>query len=411
MGKKKREKEDGKDKEKKKSSKKDHSPELADQVFKTSDSNSESKSSFFKKEKKNPNSKWSRFVKFITQPVSLRKFLLITGSIFILALLLIGADFYFSFGSFSSQSHFAYPQPKEPEVELDTPSPLTGVMTTEAKANQAVVAAMIENHTASRPQSGLSKADLVYEAVVEGGITRFLAFYLTSDAEEIGPIRSARSYYLPWVKEIDAFYAHVGGSEEALDLIPEYDLKDLDQFYNSRLFDRVSFKASPHNVYSSPDRLRKGGAVKGWPSSNNFTSWEFKDSEPTEKKATKRININYSGDDFAVQYRWDNQDNLYQRYLAGLPHKDRDGSLVKARNVLIQVTDQGLNNDGQHMDVEVIGSGKAYLFRDGRVFIGSWRKESVRDRTKFYLDSGKPFKLARGKTWVQVVGSQNVFSY
>ncbi len=106
---------------------------------------------------------------------------------------------------------------ESPKIVNDTPCPLDGVMTTKERAERRPLGIMIENHPDARPQSGLDKASFVFETPSEGGITRFLALYVENDASEVGPVRSARTYYVEWADEVRAIYAHAGGSAIALE--------------------------------------------------------------------------------------------------------------------------------------------------------------------------------------------------
>ena len=145
-------------------------------------------------------------------------------------------------------------------------------------------AATIDNITVARPQSGISKASLVYEAPVEAGITRFLAIYPEGeDVERIGPVRSARPYFLDWAAEFDALFVHVGGSPEALEKLRAYDMRDLNEFFNGAYFWRDRSRSAPHNTYTSTEKLiaadRKRFADRKPP---EVAGWRFKDDAPAE---------------------------------------------------------------------------------------------------------------------------------
>jgi hypothetical protein len=388
-----------------KKEKKNKSPELSDKVLKIKQ---EDKSRVSKKiTTKDSN----RFLSFLFRRIPPKKSLIITVGVFVLALIVIALNIYFSNIRFAYQSHYAYPDYEGPI--LDTPSPLTGVMTTKAKANQKVVSAMIENHPASRPQSGLSEAGLVYEAQVEGGITRFLAFYLEKDAKPLGPVRSARSYYLAWVKELNSFYAHVGGSADAINLIGEYQINDLDQFYNSSYFWRDSSRYSPHNVYTTTKNLREAGRERGYSSNNDFESWKFKEEDEDLEKSNliKDIEIDFSGPQLKVEYVYQSKANAYKRYLAGSSHKDLEGDQIRPTNIIVQIADQYLSSDGIHQVIETTGSGTAYIFSGGGVEKVTWSKESIDDRTKYFDSSGKEFEFNRGPTWVHLIPTATKLDY
>jgi hypothetical protein len=382
------------------------SPELRDKKIKISDKDKAGKSN--KKtgypKKKSKNRVWS----FLIKKVSRRSAFYIIGLAFILALAVIGSNLYFSIFGNQFDNYFSFPEYEGPV--LDTPSPLTGVLTTKSNASKKVVGVMVENHPAARPQSGLSKASLVYEALVEGGITRFLAFFDSVDAKKIGPVRSARSYYLPWVKELNSFYAHVGGSDEALELIDSYGILDLDQFFNSSFFWRDSSRYSPHNVYTTSKDLRQAGEERGYPSDNDLESWTFLD-EQVSGGSTKSVVVNFSGSDYRVSYEYLAKQNRYKRSMAGLAHRDLEGFQIKPTNLVAQVVNQGLSSDGIHMNVEIIGSGEAYVFTGGKVIKGSWRKDDLNSRTKYFDSSGDEVEFNRGSTWVHLVSSQANLSY
>ena len=196
---------------------------------------------------------------------------------------------------------------QEPRTEE---CPLNGTMRTQkARENwekRFPLAVMIENSTEARPQSGLSSADIIYEAVAEGGITRFMVIYLCNLSDvQIGPVRSARTYFLDWLSEYDGLYAHVGGANtpgpaNALGQIIKYKIKDLNQFSIGfptfwRDYQRLGRPvATEHTMYSTTQKLWAIGAKKGWVVENTedqlsqwFTPWEFKnDSLATTTDAT-----------------------------------------------------------------------------------------------------------------------------
>lgn len=379
------------------------SPELADRKIKIADQPKPVDNINRSAKPKN------RFWFFLLKEIPQRTTLIIIGVAFLLALIIISANLYFSVFGSQLNSYYSYPDYQGPVY--DTPSPLTGVLTTEKLARQKVVSAMIENHPSARPQSGLSKAGLVYEALVEGGITRFLAFFSETDAKEIGPVRSARSYYLPWVKEIDAFYAHVGGSPNALALIDQYNLKSLNQFYNSQYYWRESSRYSPHNVYTTSKDLRQAGLAKGWQGVNDFDSWSYQDETEIPEEPIAEIAINYSGGTYKAEYQYLRKENKYKRIMAGSPHKDLDGKQIKPTNLIVQISNQYLSSDGIRLNIETVGSGEAYIFFAGKLIKGQWRKDSIDDRTKFFRPNGSEVEFEPGSTWVHILSSANNLEY
>src|SRR6185369_4571690 len=150
--------------------------------------------------------------------------------------------------------------PPAPTTEA---SKLQGIQVGFDVNKRPVNAVMIENSEFARPQSGLDQAGVVFEAVAEGGITRFLTLFQDTNTAYLGPVRSVRPYYIQWALGFDAAIAHVGGSPEALSAMKSWSVKDLDQFANGSYFQRVNNRDAPHNVYTSTDQLHALESKKG----------------------------------------------------------------------------------------------------------------------------------------------------
>jgi hypothetical protein len=287
---------------------------------------------------------------------------------------------------------------------------LDGMPYTKDKATRHPLAVSIENHPDARPQSGLIKASVVYEAITEGGITRFLAIFGPQDAPEIGPIRSARLFFMDWLKEYDAFFAHAGGNEDALANIDKYQIKNLDDsttyFYRD---DKGRNVASEHTLYSSTDKLYAYAQSKGYDTTtSNFSPLLFKTDGPATP-AGKGVVIDFSGSStYTVRWNYDPQTNSYLRFLDGAAHKDRTtGEQIKAKNIIIQTVNRTYQPTGsygsQNYVFQTIGSGKATILRDGQVISASWKKDSLTSRTKFYDDNNKEIEFDPGQTWYEIV--------
>lgn len=277
-------------------------------------------------------------------------------------------------------------------------------------ANRHPLAVSIENHPDARPQSGLNKASIVYEAITEGGITRYLAIFGPQDVSEIGPIRSARLFFMDWLKEYDAFFAHAGGNEDALANIGNYQIKDLDHsgnyFYRDSKGRRV---ASEHTLYSSSEKLYEYAKSKGFDiSSSNFTPMIFK-KEGSAPATGKGVQIDFSGNaSYVVRWNYDPSTNSYLRFLAGSEHKDRTtDEQIKAKNIVIQTVERTYQPTGsygsQNYVFKTVGSGPATILRDGTVLNGTWKKDSLTSRTKFYDETNKEIEFNPGATWYEII--------
>jgi hypothetical protein len=296
-----------------------------------------------------------------------------------------------------------------------TRSRLTGVSVSSADYALPVTGVMIENSDQARPQSGLSQAGVVFEAIAEGGITRFLALFEEGQPNSIGPIRSARPYYVDWLLPFDASYAHVGGSPDGLSAISTYNVKDLDEFYNGGSYTRISSRIAPHNVYTSMSSLLSLEKSKGYATSN-FTGFPRKDPKALAVPNASKIDLNIAGPDYAVHYDYNKTTNSYDRSEAGVPMVDANTSKQLSPNVVIAIVvpiSQGaLDASGAYYsEYADVGSGKAYIFQDGNVTVGTWSKSSPTSQILFGDANGSPVPLNAGQTWITALGTDSLISY
>jgi hypothetical protein len=281
---------------------------------------------------------------------------------------------------------------------------IDGVFVEKGHENNLPIAVMISNHKDARPTAGLAKANLVYEAEAEGGVTRYLAIFAGDDnIEKIGSIRSARPYYIDWAHEFGALYVHCGGSPEALVNISEENINDLNEFYNAPYFWRDNNRFAPHNVYTSTEKLKEYLNKKN-PTSADYFQWTFKDdTELINRPESQEINIEYKIKRYEVAWKYDKQNNNYIRYLGGEVHTELSGDIVTAKNMIIEYAKGEAIDDELRMKMEDIGSGKADICFDGKCSEGTWEKKSKSARTRFYKLSGEEFNFNAGTIWIEVV--------
>ena len=268
-----------------------------------------------------------------------------------------------------------------------------------------LVAVMIDNHPNARPQSGLSQARVVYEAPVEGGITRFFALFAASDeVAKVGPVRSARPYFLDWLSEYgNTPFWHAGGSQEALDLIKKFSIWDVNEFYFGNYFWRAEGRDAPHNLYTASDKWQK--LVVGTPKEyKEWEGWKFDPAVPSifttldVEEIQIRLEPNY-----LIAWKYDKENGHYDRFQNGNPVQDESGSGMYANTVIIEEVEvEVVDNEGRKV-VGTIGSGDARVLRDGKSIRGSWRKDSREGRTRFYDLGGREIPLKPGKIWIEVV--------
>ncbi len=346
--------------------------------------------------------------------------------------------------------------PSQPKTEA---CPLNGAMYTKSEqeiwSSRRPLGVMIENHEESRPQSGLNFADVVYEALAEGGISRFLAVYYcgaAGDDVEVGPVRSARTYFLDWVSEYghNPLYGHVGGANcnretgsgcangaraDAQGQIQRYGwgfYNDIDGLYmglpvfrrDNRL-EKYSGRsiAVEHTMYSSTDKFYNEGAKRGLTSvdskgvawNESFVPWKFKEDEPVGTPTAGTISYVFweqFSNLYAADWKYDQATNSYLRSNGGKAHLDLNTEeQISAKVVILQVMQESRANDGYEGNLHLLytnkGSGKAMIFQDGEMLEGTWRKKDRTDRTVFFDRSGREIELNRGKIWISTIPSQS----
>lgn len=298
--------------------------------------------------------------------------------------------------------------PKEIPKPTIVPSKLTGLPVPPENNQRQVTGVMIENSTDARPQSGLNDAGVVFEAIAEGGITRFLMLFQDTEPDYVGPVRSVRPYYVQWAMGFDASVAHVGGSADGLALVRS--AKDLDQFANSSAFWRVSNRRAPHNMYTSIPKLNDLENKKGFTMSEYAGFVRREKETPAATPTAKTIDFNISSPIYNPHYDYDPATNSYKRSEGGKPHTDeKSGAQLAPKVVVALVIPQG--RSGVYTTYQTIGSGKVYVFQDGVVTEGTWSKSDNKSQFVFKDGNGAPLPLNPGQTWLSVVGAPDRVKY
>lgn len=303
------------------------------------------------------------------------------------------------------------PTPTPSPTPVLVPAPLTGLPVEPERAARNPVALMIDDHPNARPQSGLSSADVVWHAPAEGGIPRYLALYQSRMlGSDIGPIRSARVYFVLWASEWNALYGHSGGSPQALRMLRDKGqgqyVFDANEFrYGGGAFGRVDFRSAPHNVYTDAQRMRRLGIRLGAEDHDQSPVWTFAPDAPMEGRPDGgTLKIPYPHN--TVTYAYDRESNTYLRGVSGAKRQidaatDRQ---VAPKNVVIMHVKFIETGDSKHrLEGDTIGSGKAELYTNGVVTKGTWRKDGETDPTRFFDADGQPMTFTAGQTFIQVV--------
>lgn len=314
-----------------------------------------------------------------------------------------------------SEEPIVYQEP-EPEPE-PAPEPIYSIVSGRELENKAindrpVYAVQIENSPEARPQSGLIDADIVSEAIAEGGITRFNAIFHDKIPSNIGPVRSLRPYFIDWFLPYDAAIVHAGGSAEALADVRRLGLKDVDS--NPEIMRRITSRYSPHNYYTRGQQVLdlltnrkykpnvKDPLPRKYPADNEDLTEPTEDSRPSAKV----INITISRALYNVKFTWDNKSGSYLREQGGAKHVDADnGKQIAPNVVIVPIMSRSLHPNGIHTVYKTTSGGKVFVFQDGKVTEGTWTKSSRSAQWVLKDKDGEIIKLNPGQTWFTVTDS------
>jgi len=269
----------------------------------------------------------------------------------------------------------------------------------------------VENHTQARPQSGLDKADLVFEMDSEAGITRFLALFYTEAADQIGPVRSARSYFVQIVKAFDSPFAHAGGSEEALLLLKSLKIKNLDEIYGSgAYFWRSKDRKMPHNLYTSTELLVQGAEKRGY---KLLPYTPLPEGTATGGTEAASCSLKYADNKYykyITEYRYDGA--AYAKFVNGEPFTVSGGNQITAANVIVLIAQSKWlgNQDPPLTDIKIVGKGQAFYFTQGKVYEGEWKKTAPEAHFEFTA-GGETMLFSPGKTWINVIPAEAALTY
>ncbi len=297
--------------------------------------------------------------------------------------------------------------------------PLDGLPTPRQRADRAPIAAMIDNFVAARPQSGTGEASVVYEAPVEGGITRLMPIFLERDAVTLGPIRSARPYFVDWALPYHPLFVHDGGSPAAQSLIKSLqDLVDVDAARTGATFHRVQNRQAPHNLFTGTPAVRTLARLRNREMTGKLSPLPHQvDRKPPSHPTARLITIRFAppgvtpNSDYTVGYRYDPADDAYLRSVGGTPSVDSlTGQQIRVSNVVVMVTSmKPIPNDPlDRISIRTTGSGTAYVFRSGERIAATWSKPSRNALLRLTNASGFPIRWNPGTSWIEVVSPGSV---
>ncbi len=293
-------------------------------------------------------------------------------------------------------------------VEAPPPPPPTCPLTGEVAEGAVVpdrpaLAVKIENYPDARPQAGLQSADVIYEEPVEGGITRFIVIYQCGDDTRVGPVRSARTVDPQVLSPLGLpILAYSGGAPGVLKALEDADLVTLDESSGGDAFIRDESREAPHNLYASTTKLYEAAHSTEGPPAPLFT---YADELTLASRKAASVHLPFSATYADVWWSWDRQLGEWVRAHGDVPHTVETGGPVSADNVVVQVVDMAIPEGRLTPELRLTGSGRAYVFRDGRMVVGRWERATLQDVTVFVTKDGTQIPLAPGRTWVELLPS------
>lgn len=294
---------------------------------------------------------------------------------------------------------------------------LNGEIISEEDGKLKPFAIMINNIQDALPQSGISDADVIYEAMVEGGITRLMAVFQNPEGlKKIGSIRSARHYYIDFARDNDAIFVHFGQSKYAKARIENESIKTISGLssYGGQVFYRSSDRQAPHNVYTTDEMLEKGVELSKNDRNHkdDYTGrliFNETDVEPENGTDAYKVNIPF---DCKPVFEYNPEDGLYYRSEFGSPHVDiENNKQVAVKNIIIQYVHEKTISDENHQDLTLSGQGAGYYISDGKAVKISWERKNDKSVTKYYDADGNQVKFNIGKIFYEYVPTDRAVSF
>ncbi len=288
-------------------------------------------------------------------------------------------------------------------------APLTG-LPAEKEVTNRPFAVMINNLAPARPQSGMTQADVVWELLAEGGITRFVAVFQSKEfVEPIGPIRSIRPYYIQVGEFYGGVLVHAGASNDGFAILQKQKKEHQDEITNAgAYFYRDKSRKAPHNVYSTLEKLREGAEKRKYGTTANVPVFTFNDTPPALATATSAANIDikFMLSSYKVSYAYDSTKGLYYRSINNEPHIDKNNNeQLSASNLVVLSAKHDIKDSVGRLVVDLNKGGEAILFQQGKAIVCQWeRKEG--DVIRLMKD-GQELPFLPGTTYDHVVPTSN----
>ena len=303
-------------------------------------------------------------------------------------------------------------EPKKENNKTEVKEDVKEVQIIDVNSNTRPYAVMINCHNGALPQAGLQDAYIVYELMVEGGITRMMALFKDVDVNKIGSMRSARTQYLDYVYENDAIYVHAGGATDAMNRIASEGIDDVnvDGQYGDR--DTSLDRSWEHLLFTSTDKLKKGAEAEGirlTTNSGNILAYQADPidfSKYEEVKDANKVSIRYS-DYRTSNYTYDSEKKVYLRYMNDGVNNDLvTGKQYEVKNIIVygvNYSNYTYNNYSLYQKIDNVGSGQGYYITEGKAIKIMWEKNSKNEKTIYKVkETGENLVVNDGNTYIQI---------
>lgn len=282
-------------------------------------------------------------------------------------------------------------------------APLTGRPDPSGAARgRPALSVKVENTPEARPQSGLDAADVVWEEVVEGQITRFLAMFQSQSPATVGPIRSVRLTDPNIVWPVGGIFAFSGGAKYALDGISRAPVTLVDESRAGAAMYRDRSRSAPHNLYGRGDALfAKGGTPVPPPALFTYSEAPRRPDAARATTAAVGARVGFNGS-YATDWTWDPTRRVWLRSNAGRPFTVSGGAQITATNVVIWVVTYRGGAGAMQAEGVLTGEGRVVVLTDGVAVDGRWVRPSVTEPARFLDPSGRVIPLTPGNTWVEL---------
>ena len=285
------------------------------------------------------------------------------------------------------------------------------------KGEDRPIAVMIDNSNQAWPQAGLNKAYLVYEIIVEGGETRLMALFKGQDLETIGPVRSARHYYIDYVMENDALYVHYGWSPQAESDVSKYRINNINGIYEDSYFWRSKEKVSPHNAVTSTEKILKCANAKNYRTTSNKESvlnYVAEEFDLESETVANTVVIPHSNLQ-KVTYEYDAENKVYKRFARNKAQNDwTTGEPVTTKNIIITLCNNYTLNDGEdkgRQGLKNIGTFNGYYITNGKAIKIQCVKSDRESQTVYQDLDGNKIDVNDGNTFVHICPTDSEITF